>query len=144
MKRTKFDKTITMIFWILLFLNIVIVIVNIAEWYNYLNIIFNIIVIIVLSGKTYKRKLVALFLLSLIKLNKNYIEKSGFCNLITKSFNLRFDTSIRLFLINWIKYIHPINLNITFADPIMQLRGFWFDPCDWDVRIKYLKSILKE
>lgn len=144
MKRSKFDKITTMIFWILLFLNIVIVIISIAKWYTYLMILLDIVIIIWISGKTYKRKFIALFLLSLIKLNKKYYYRAGFCGLIKDSFNLKSNSSIHVFLIKWIEYIKPINLNIAFVDPTMQLIGFWFNPCDWDIRIKYLKSILKE
>lgn len=133
-----------MIFWILLFLNIVIVIISIAKWYTYLMILLDIVIIIWISGKTYKRKFIALFLLSLIKLNKKYYYRAGFCGLIKDSFNLKSNSSIHVFLIKWIEYIKPINLNIAFVDPTMQLIGFWFNPCDWDIRIKYLKSILKE
>ena len=134
----------TMIFWILLFLNIVIVIISIAKWYTYLMILLDIVIIIWISGKTYKRKFIALFLLSLIKLNKKYYYRAGFCGLIKDSFNLKSNSSIHVFLIKWIEYIKPVNLNIAFVDPTMQLIGFWFNPCDWDIRIKYLKSILKE
>ena len=144
MKRSKFDKIMTMIFWILLFLNIVIVIISIAKWYTYLMILLDIVIIIWISGKTYKRKFIALFLLSLIKLNKKYYYRAGFCGLIKDSFNLKSNSSIHVFLIKWIEYIKPVNLNIAFVDPTMQLIGFWFNPCDWDIRIKYLKSILKE
>lgn len=144
MKRSKFDKITTMIFWILLFLNIVIVIISIAKWYTYLMILLDIVMIIWISGKTYRRKLIALFLFSLIKLNKKYSQRGGFCGLIKNSLNLKANSSIHLFLTNWIEYIKPINLNIAFVDPTMQFIGFWFNPCDWDIRIKYLKSILKE
>ena len=56
MERTKFDKITTIIFWIFLFLNVIVVIISIAKWYTYLNILLNIVMIIWISGKTYKRK----------------------------------------------------------------------------------------
>ena len=145
MKRTKLDKIFTLILWITLLCDLYLfTIIHINIFLLYLSIILCSISIIGVSGKTYKRKFIALFLFSLIKLNKNYIEGSGFCSLIYDSFNIKWCSKSSLFLTDYISYIKPNDPTIEFNDPLMKTMDFWFNPYDWDIRIKYLKSILKE
>lgn len=125
MKRSKYHKILATVCWIVLILNLILIA-------SYISIICCIFVILLTSYKTYKRKFIALFLLVLYKVGykSNYCI-DGFCALINRSFNFNFSRYLK----NKIKYIKPINSDYD---------NYWFKPNDWEIRIDYLKTILKE
>lgn len=139
MKRSKYYKILATMCWIILILDIILN--KHYYWYNYVSIICCIFVILITSYKTYKRKFIALCLLVFYKLYYTpTLGVDGFCNLINYKFSIKY-----LKYIKKIEYIKPI---ISIEDPFYFTNdyrvGFWFKRNDWETRINYLKTILKE
>ena len=143
MKRSKYHKILATICWIVLIIDLSVI--SVASWYTYVSIICCLLVIYLTSIKTYKRKLITLFLLILYKKhkNKNYFYQIGwFCSLINENFD---SFKVSQYFKNKIEYIKPI---VLIEDPFYKtpdyLIWYWFKAYDWKVRIDYLKTILKE